>query len=110
MQKKTKDALRRADMIVASVIALSLTMAGACAAYAPSTDHIALVVPRAIVALPTAAQIAATDVAEPAPVFKQAPTESELAAVRILAQSECLADAMYYEARGEGRDGELAIA
>ena len=39
MQKKTKDALRRADFIVVSAIALVVLMGGACTAYAPSTDQ-----------------------------------------------------------------------
>ncbi|HEY1614564.1 MAG TPA: cell wall hydrolase [Rhizomicrobium sp.] len=34
----------------------------------------------------------------------------ELALERILAEQRCLAEAMYYEARGEGTEGEMAIA
>src|SRR5215472_11947725 len=39
-------------------------------------------------------------------------TESPIAAANIeyAAQSECLAEAMYYEARGEGLSGEKAVA
>jgi spore germination cell wall hydrolase CwlJ-like protein len=108
MQKKTKDALRRADIIVASAFCLTLIMGGACAAYAPSTDDIIPAVSHPVL-LPTADQIvAAQQVQEPA--LARAPTPAELAGLKILAQTECLADAMYYEARGEGRDGQLAIA
>ena len=38
------------------------------------------------------------------------PTPIEVAAEQLLAQRRCLAEAMYYEARGEGAVGEMAIA
>jgi hypothetical protein len=34
----------------------------------------------------------------------------ELAAARLTAESQCLAEAMYFEARGEGIDGQKAVA
>jgi hypothetical protein len=117
MQKKTKDALRRADFIVASALALTVLMGGACTAYAPSTDQQPGVAPKIAqaVALPTASQIVAADVAqqdapETAIVPQRAPTDSEIEGLKILAKTECLADAMYYEARGEGEAGQMAIA
>jgi spore germination cell wall hydrolase CwlJ-like protein len=115
MQKKTKDALRRADFIVASAIALAVLMGGACTAYAPYTDQKPGVAPAIVraVALPTATQIVAANAAsEAADAAASAPaaTESEIEGLKILAKTECLADAMYYEARGEGEAGELAIA
>jgi spore germination cell wall hydrolase CwlJ-like protein len=120
MQKKTKDALRRADFIVASALALTVLMGGACTAYAPSTDKslAALPVATRAVALPSAAQIVAADVAQQtadvvqpnAVVPQRVPTDAEVEGLKILAKTECLADAMYYEARGEGEAGELAIA
>jgi hypothetical protein len=120
MQKKTKDALRRADFIVASTLALTVLMGGACTAYAPSTDQQPGVAPKLAqaVALPTASQIVAADVAEQAAdvvqqdavVPQRTPTDAEIEGLKILAKTECLADAMYYEARGEGEAGELAIA
>jgi spore germination cell wall hydrolase CwlJ-like protein len=120
MQKKTKDALRRADFIVVSSIALAVLMGGACTAYAPYTDQkpgMGPVVARAV-ALPTASQIVAADAeqdaseqgAQPAPIQPRQPTDAEIEGLKILAKTECLADAMYYEARGEGEAGELAIA
>jgi spore germination cell wall hydrolase CwlJ-like protein len=39
-----------------------------------------------------------------------APSSAELEMVRILEDQRCLAEAMYYEARGEGRSGQEAIA
>jgi spore germination cell wall hydrolase CwlJ-like protein len=123
MQTKTKDALRRADMIVVSAIAFTVLMGGACTAYAPYTDQAGTsVAPSApaiarSVSLPTASQIvaanastdnASADSAQAAP--SPTPTEAEIEGLKILAKTECLADAMYYEARGEGEAGELAIA
>jgi spore germination cell wall hydrolase CwlJ-like protein len=113
MQKKTKDALRRADFIVVSAIGFAVLMGGACTAYAPSTDQRPGVAPRIVqaVSLPTASQIVAADVAEQDTVVPQrAPSDAEIEGLKILAKAECLADAMYYEARGEGEAGELAIA
>ena len=34
----------------------------------------------------------------------------EIAGARLAAESQCLAEAMYYEARGEGLDGQEAVA
>lgn len=47
----------------------------------------------------------------PAPVAATVPEESvELATARLAAESQCLAEAMYHEARGEGVDGQKAVA
>lgn len=52
--------------------------------------------------------------AQPVPVLVNAiaaaPSAAELAMVRIAAEQRCLAEAMYFEARGEGSEGEEAIA
>jgi spore germination cell wall hydrolase CwlJ-like protein len=42
------------------------------------------------------------------PQITQSPVEQ--AGAQIAAESECLAEAMYYEARGEGADGQKAVA
>ena len=115
MQKTMKDALRRADMTVVSAIALAVMMGGACTAYAPSADQRPGAAPVAThaVTLPTATQIVAADAAAEAASYVapvRTPTDSEIEGLKILAKTECLADAMYYEARGEGEAGELAIA
>jgi len=113
MHKKTKDALRRADFTVAGAIALAILMGGACTAYAPYTDQQPGVAPKLAhaVSLPSASQIVAADAAvQTAAAPVRTPTESEIEGLKILAKTECLADAMYYEARGEGEAGELAIA
>jgi spore germination cell wall hydrolase CwlJ-like protein len=110
MQKNIKDALRRADTIVVSAVVFAVLMGGACTAYAPYTDQQSAAAVTRAVALPTAAQIVAADTAEQDAVPARVPTESEIEGLKILAKTECLADAMYYEARGEGTAGELAIA
>ncbi len=42
--------------------------------------------------------------------FAVAPSAAEVAMVKIRADERCLADAMYYEARGEGVAGQEAVA
>jgi spore germination cell wall hydrolase CwlJ-like protein len=49
----------------------------------------------------------AVPAAEPA---LSAPSPAELAGARLAAESGCLSEVMYYEARGEGVDGEKAVA
>ena len=53
-----------------------------------------------------------TQVFSPGPTAAVKAVESpvELAAARLTAESHCLAEAMYYEARGEGIDGQKAVA
>jgi len=45
-----------------------------------------------------------------APPQESSETSVELAGARLAAESKCLAEVMYYEARGEGVDGEKAVA
>jgi spore germination cell wall hydrolase CwlJ-like protein len=132
MQKKLKIALRRADRVVASAFCLTLGLSAAAVAYAPYADHnapmvqkvsIAKVVARPAPAVPvqtakadaSALQLGATPAAyQPATDgfggTAISPSQAELLAQVFLQQGNCLADAMYYEARGEGRAGQLAIA
>jgi len=53
-----------------------------------------------------------TQVFSPGPPAAQASVEApvEIAGARLAAESQCLAEAMYYEARGEGIDGQTAVA
>jgi len=132
MQKKLKTALRRADRVVASAICLTLGLSAAAVAYAPYAEHNAPVVQKVAIAkaekpAPASAgvQTARTDTSAPplraTPASYQpgtdafggtaiSPSQAELLAQVFLQQGNCLADAMYYEARGEGRAGQLAIA
>ena len=121
MPKKTIKALRRADRVLASAICLTLGLSAAALAYAPYAEHKAPVVHTAVAFDATPAKVAlkadtsvpqlratpASYQPEPAALT---PAQEELLAQVFLRQGNCLADAMYYEARGEGRAGEIAIA
>ena len=133
MSKNLKSTLRRADRVVASAFCLTLGLSAAAVAYAPYAEHNAPAVHKvAVLKLPVKAAPAALPVqtakadtsalqlhATPA-TYQPAtdgfggtaisPSQAELLAQVFLQQGNCLADAMYYEARGEGRAGQLAIA
>lgn len=134
MSKKLKSTLRRADRVLASAFCLTLGLSAAAVAYAPYADHNAPAAPK--VAIARAAQKTAPVAAVPMQAAKNdtsalqlhatpaayqpatdgfggtaiSPSQAELLAQVFLQQGNCLADAMYYEARGEGRAGQLAIA
>jgi hypothetical protein len=63
---------------------------------------------RAVAAMPAVATTAAVTL--PLRGTITAPSAAELEMVKILQDQRCLAEAMYYEARGEGREGQEAIA
>jgi spore germination cell wall hydrolase CwlJ-like protein len=91
-----KQACERADRALIGAFLLVLATAGAAIASNPYTDYI------------PADRHAAT----PAPVkiAVASPSAGEIATVKLLAERRCLAEAMYYEARGEGMEGEEAVA
>jgi len=120
MNKKTNDVLGRSDRVLVAALAVILCAAsaavGAAAGNRPSTDSVSA----ADVATPAAIQrIAVQTVAParpaapaPAPVVAQ-PAKTggaDVAMVQLLAEHRCLSEVMYYEARGEGRDGQMAVA
>ncbi|HEY7979040.1 MAG TPA: cell wall hydrolase [Rhizomicrobium sp.] len=136
MSKNLKNTLRRADRVLASAFCLTLGLSAAAVAYAPYADHNAPVVQK-VAALkasvaPAPVQTASVPVQAPkaasSPLELHAtpasyqpgtnqfngttltPAQADLLAQVFLQQGNCLADAMYYEARGEGRAGEMAIA
>jgi spore germination cell wall hydrolase CwlJ-like protein len=119
MNKNPIDALKRADRALIGAFVLMLTTAGAAWAYVPHTDKAAPVshepavsltldAPQ-IIALPTARP----EISDDAVRVIAAPLSDQVTAVaRVIdnTQTQCLAEAMYYEARGEGTRGEKAIA
>jgi spore germination cell wall hydrolase CwlJ-like protein len=121
MLSKTLEALRRADRSVGGAAALAIILAAVAGAIVPSTDNLK---PQSAVASVAKTPLPLTLVAEepvdaimnPASlVLRTAPVEispllQELVVIRMLAEERCLAEAMYYEARGEGIEGEKAIA
>jgi len=98
MPKKTNDAISRSDRVLLASLAIILATAsaavGASLAYRPSTDKVAAVAAKVAPAVQAPAQ--------------QAPQDSVMA--QLLREHRCLAEVMYYEARGEGEAGEKAIA
>ena len=126
MTKKTHDVLMRSDRVL--VVALAVILCAASAAIGasvnhPGTDQVAHAAPAAAAvpalrpaiaeaapavqapkALTAAVQVAAVQsavVAQPA---------QDVAMTQLLAEHRCLSEGMYYEARGEGQDGQMAIA
>jgi spore germination cell wall hydrolase CwlJ-like protein len=98
-KKKTSDALSRSDTVLIAALAIVLATAsaaiGSALTYNPSTDKSQAV---------TAAQ-------------KSAPVRTIAArglpdaiSTELLAEHRCLSEVLYYEARGEGRQGQQAIA
>jgi hypothetical protein len=134
MPKNLKSTLRRADRVVASAFCLTLGLSAAAVAYAPYAEHRnAPIAPKVAIAKSVAHAAPLTAPVQTAkaeagglqlhatPASYQpgtdgfggtaiSPSQAELLAQVFLQQGNCLADAMYYEARGEGRAGQLAIA
>ena len=108
MPKRTNDAISRSDRVLVAALGIVLATAsaavGASLVYHPPTDK--------IVAAP-AAQTPATQTSATQAPTAQAPTAqlpSNSVMAQLLHEHRCLAEVMYYEARGEGRDGQKAIA
>lgn len=103
MSGKTLEALVRADRCVAVAVFLVMATVGTAAAYSPYADDI----------LARATPEVTQDLA-PAPQPMQAlvgrPSVVEAQLVSLDEQQNCLADVMYFEARGQGPRGEEAVA
>ncbi|HEY1962851.1 MAG TPA: cell wall hydrolase [Rhizomicrobium sp.] len=116
MTYRLSDAFRRADCSLAGAIFLSLATAAAVAAYAPA--HFGNVSPPPklrldIVEAPTVpdampAMPAIVPAPRPKPFFSR--LRIDVALANLASETSCLAEAIYYEARGEGLLGEKAIA
>jgi hypothetical protein len=95
--KKSKDALSRSDAVLIAALAIILATAsaaiGSAMTYNPSTDK--------------AHVLAAV---KPAPVRVIASAGPDSISTELLAEHRCLSEVLYYEARGEGRQGQQAIA
>jgi len=98
-KKKTSDALSRSDTVLIAALAIILATAsaaiGSAMTYRPYTaiNH----------------GTAALKKAEPVQVIT-ASTGPDSISSELLAEHRCLAEVLYYEARGEGRLGQQAIA
>jgi len=100
-----RSASARADRVLitvmAAVIAVVGTVFGSALAYSPP-------VVRTVRLMNTIVEYVRVP-ASPAPVSADVDSGRE-AEAKLLAQHRCLAEAMYYEARGEGERGEMAVA
>jgi spore germination cell wall hydrolase CwlJ-like protein len=96
-KKKTSDALSRSDAVLIAALAIILATAsaaiGSAMTYRPYTA------------------VTHTAAAKPVPVqVIAAGTGPDSISAELLAEHRCLAEVLYYEARGEGRQGQQAIA
>ena len=99
MQKiKPSDALSRSDTVLIAALAIILATAsaaiGSAMTYHPSTDK-----PKAVAAAPV----------KPVQVIAASHGPDAISS-ELLAEHRCLSEVLYYEARGEGRQGQQAIA
>jgi spore germination cell wall hydrolase CwlJ-like protein len=111
---KMNEALRRADRAVAVAVLLVLgTVAGASAT---GEDHI--LAHSSAASLRSTAKNAENNAAVPvdAPITIESdsiaalPSPEEIAMAKLAVEERCLAEVMYYEARGEGVTGQEAVA
>jgi hypothetical protein len=112
MTHKLSDAMRRADCMLAGAVFLSLSTVAAVAAYDPYTDVQPAAQPVAAATIVAALKAPPPDIPDVAPTPRPAFSRLriEVALADLVTEGTCLAEAMYYEARGEGIDGEKAIA
>ena len=114
MTQKITNVLARSDRMLVAALAVVLcagsAAVGAATVNRPHTDKVAAVtaapVPRPAVVKTTAAPVAAPVTAQPV----RSVAASDPAMLQLLAEHRCLSEVMYYEARGEGQDGQMAVA
>ena len=99
MTKKTSDALSRSDRVLIAALAIILATASA-AVGASLTNHNAV----AKIALAQPVEMKAETVA----IAKTPATDAVMN--HLLAEHRCLSEVLYYEARGEGDQGQKAVA
>jgi spore germination cell wall hydrolase CwlJ-like protein len=99
-KKKRSDALSRSDAVLIAALAIILATAsaavGSAMTYRPSTD---ITRTAAVLKKPAAPVQVITASAGPDSISAD-----------LLAEHRCLSEVLYYEARGEGRQGQQAIA
>lgn len=105
MRKTSPDALRRSDRILVGALTIVLAVVsgavGAAAAYRPYTEQ------RQVPAPAAAAEAPLRPSAEE---VQAAASEEQAVASKLASENKCLAEAIYYEARGDSEDGKKAIA
>jgi len=104
---KTNEALSRSDRVLVGALAIVLATASAAVGASlnarPHTDQVRVVrVEKPVVKVVQAPAI-------PAPISVASATTNVVLA-RLLQEHKCLSEVMYYEARGEGEEGQKAVA
>jgi spore germination cell wall hydrolase CwlJ-like protein len=97
-KKKTSDALSRSDTVL--IAALAIVLATASAAIGSALTYHPLGPLRPTAAVATVAPTPAIPVV----------SERDSVSTRLLTEHRCLSEVLYFEARGEGRKGQQAIA
>ncbi len=104
---KNKEALSRSDRVLVGALAIVLATAsaavGASLSNRPHTDDFRVIK----VDKPVVKVIQAPAIPEPIAVRS---SSTNVVLARLLQEHNCLSEAMYYEARGEGEDGQKAVA
>ncbi len=105
MKPKTHQTMLRADRILGATLAVVLATAsaavGAATTYAPHTEQV-----RVEQIVTPVLRTVVTNIPDPI----SAKSRSDVVMAQLLAEHRCLAEVMYYEARGEGQAGEEAVA
>lgn len=107
MIRKNHEPVSRCDRVLFAALAIILATAsaavGSSLTYGPHADQIRVIqVEKPVVRLVHAPSI-------PAPIAVRA-TASDVVLAGLLAEHRCLAEVMYFEARGEGEEGQKAVA
>jgi spore germination cell wall hydrolase CwlJ-like protein len=139
MSRKTREVLLRSDRVLVGALAVILSVAsaalGAAAADRPRTDEVVLrtslaleadapqpavasaAAPKTVAVAVAPAQVTAavapaveTAPVTAAPVTAAPSTPADVALAQLLAEHRCLSEVLYYEARGEGTAGQMAVA
>ncbi len=103
MSRKTLVAIAKADRAIAIAVFLVMATVGTAAAYNPYADSL---IAR------TTPEVSLDIIPAPEPMKAMAalPSPAERQMVSMGTEQNCLAEAMYYEARGDGAKGEEAVA
>jgi len=115
MREKFSEAFRRADCGLAGAIFLSLSTVAAVAVYTPMQIQNASGAPKVLAAIehvtipqPPVLLPEIMPAPRPQPILRS--LRIDVALANLASETNCLAEAIYYEARGEGVAGEKAIA
>lgn len=121
MLSKTVAIMRRADRSVGVAFAIAVLFVAGASTVVPSSETVPASAPASKIAIaplpvnlvpekPVEAIVNPASLVVHAVPVDLSPLLNQVVLERMLAEQRCLAEAMYYEARGEGLDGQKAIA